>query len=124
MSTQVWTVTLERIEVRLPVGIYPHEKTPQRIWVDAHVKLPFDKEPASIEDCFNYETIHAHVTKTWPARGHTDLLETLVLDLLKHIFASDARVTHASVSLTKPDIFPEAAGSRVSLSATRQEMGG
>jgi 7,8-dihydroneopterin aldolase/epimerase/oxygenase len=118
---QRWTIHVRDLRVALPIGIYEHELVPQNIVVNAQIEGMFPVQPQTIEDCFNYEHVHTLVVKHWPTQPHTPLLETRVVQLLAHIFAADARVTRASVSIAKPDIFPEAASVGVEAEWTRTD---
>ena len=106
MNTE-WTVTLRRIEVRIPVGIDTHEKKPQRVWVDVTLKGSYAASPTDIAECIDYDFVHKYVTNQWPKRAHTPLLEQLVTDLIDAVFAHDAKVTYAKVAVMKPDIFKD-----------------
>ncbi len=109
-SDTEWRIHITDLETCIAVGIYPQEKEPQRVLVNAVIEGMYPARPQSVSECFNYELVHARVTREWLKRPHTDLLETLVTDLLEYIFRSSASVKSATVRLTKPDIFPDAKG--------------
>ncbi len=111
-----WTIHLEDVETTARVGIHPHEREPQRLLVSVSVEADGPAKPSDIAQCVNYESIYDHVTKEWPGRAHTNLLETLAADFLAWLFAQSPSVQKASVSVAKPDIFAHAV--RVAVSAT------
>lgn len=107
-TTHRCRVNIRNLSALIRIGIHPHERTPQRILVNAVVEGDYPPRPSSIDECFNYDPIHQLVTEEWTRRGHTSLLETYVVELLEFIFRLDDRVTYAKVSVCKPDIFPQA----------------
>lgn len=118
---QSWHIHVKGLEVNVPVGIYDHERTPQRIMVEALIEADYSVHPVAIEECLNYEHIYTRV-KSWEMRSHTPLLETYVTELLTYIFTMDTRVTKASVTLAKPDIFPEVQSVGVGATWTRGDF--
>lgn len=116
-----WTIRLNDIETKVRVGIHPQEREPQRVLVGVEVEAKYPLQPENIEQCLNYEMIYDRVTKLWPSRPHTDLLETLVIDLLVYLFAQSPLVQKASVGVAKPDIFVQAERVSVSLSWSRAD---
>ena len=68
----------------------------------------------------NYDTIR-DALKTWPQKPHTDLIETLIEELIALCFA-DSRVEACRVSILKPDIFNEAAGAGLEVYRLRSEQ--
>jgi dihydroneopterin aldolase len=109
-------VVLRDIETEAHVGLHPwerHPERPTRLIVNVEMFAPLDRPlsaetPASIVD---YDPIRAAL-KTWPARAHTPLLETLLHELVELCFR-DPRVSACRVSIMKPDIFNEASGAGV-----------
>lgn len=107
------------VEVRL--GLHPwerHRERPQRIVVNvelfAHQDGPFSGGAESVLD---YDPIRDAV-KAWRGRGHTDLIETLLEELVTLCFAN-RRVEACRVSIVKPDIFNETAGAGVEVYRVR-----
>lgn len=110
-------------EVRL--GLHPWERHPekmQRVVVNvelfAHLDGPFTV--GGVEGVLNYDSIR-DALRAWPQRPHTDLLETLIEDLIAVCF-HDARVEACRVSILKPDIFNEAAGAGLEVYRRRNEQ--
>lgn len=105
----IWRVNIKNLQTKIRVGICDHErKAPQNILINAIIDYESSANPQSINECFNYDSIHQLVVEKWQEKGHTDLLETLVFDLLTYIFSSDGKVKFSRVSVSKPDIYDEA----------------
>ncbi len=106
--TQNWQrVALEGIVLETRVGIAGWERHPdrrQRLLVDVEMTRPAWETARSIDDCIDYDRIFAHVTSEWPDRPHTDLLETLVDELLAFCL-EDPKVTWCCVRVRKPDVY-------------------
>lgn len=117
----LWRIFVKDLESRIRIGIHDHEREAQRVLVNAEVEGVYSMSPLSIEDCFNYDHIYQLVVKEWPCRLQVQLLETLVAEALNYIFRSDARVCRATVRISKPDIFKEAAAVGVEASWVRSD---
>ena len=94
------------------VGLHPWERHPERptrllvnVEMFAHAD---DVTPGAYID---YDPVRAAIA-AWPGRAHTDLLETLVEELIARCF-DNPRVEACRVSVVKPDVFNEAAGAGV-----------
>lgn len=120
-SKQRWKIHMKNMEVIIRIGIHAHEKEPQTVLVSALVEGDYPARPKSIKECFNYDQIHEFVAK-WPAQDHVWLLETCVSDLLTHIFEVDEAVQCATVSVCKPNIFPNAESVGVEAQWTRADF--
>ena len=105
------------LEVEVKVGIHPwerHPEHPSRLIVDVEMYCYSPKwNPQALHDVMDYDRVRTEIMK-WPGRKHTDLLETLALELVNLCF-EDARVDAARVSITKPDIFSNAKGAGIEL---------
>jgi len=121
-SNQRWRVYIKNLETHTRVGIHAHEQIPQRIIVNATIEADYALRPDSIDDCFNYDHLRHWVVTDWPKRPQTALLETLIIELLEHIFHADHRIAYARVSICKPDIFPEAMSVGVETEWTRADF--
>ena len=121
-SKQLWKIHVRNLDTRIGVGIHAHEQTPQRIRVNALIAAEYAAQPQSISECLSYEVIHDYVTREWPKRPHTDLLETLVNDLLLFIFNAHPGVQRAQVTVGKPDIFEQAQCVGVEAEWTREDF--
>jgi dihydroneopterin aldolase len=107
-SDMRWRINIKNLETHIAIGLHDHEKTPQRIIVNAAIDVLSPAKPTSIKQCFNYDHVHKLVVGQWPQRSHVQLLETCVTELLEYIFRADDRVVFAKASVCKPDIFSEA----------------
>ncbi len=110
-------------EVRL--GLHPwerHAERPTRILVNvelfAHLDRPFSG--SGVQAVLNYDPIRDEL-KAWPQKEHTDLIETLIEELVALCFR-DPRVEACRVSIVKPDIFNEAGGAGLEVYRLRSEQ--
>jgi dihydroneopterin aldolase len=115
MSQPVWDpnrshvrVLLRNVQTEARVGLHAWERHPERpsrllVNVEMFAAGTADTEAGAFID---YDRIR-NAIKEWPARPHTDLLETLAEELVALCFAV-ARVQACRVSVVKPDIFNEA----------------
>jgi 7,8-dihydroneopterin aldolase/epimerase/oxygenase len=113
-------VKLNNVVVECRCGVHPWEKHPERpnrlsISVSLFAKL----NSRRIEQFgyIDYDRIRDFL-KTFPARPHTDLLETLLDEIVEKCFA-DERVDACRVSILKLDIFNEAEAAGVEVYRTR-----
>lgn len=110
-------VMLRDVIVEARVGLHPwerHPERPTRLLVNVEMFVPYPVPGGGFVD---YDPIRAAL-KTWPGRPHTDLLETLLAELVALCFA-DARVSACRVSIAKPDIFNEAGAAGVEIFTRR-----
>jgi len=110
------------VEVRL--GLHPwerHPERPQRVVVNVELFARQDGPFAGsgVAAVLDYDRIRDAV-RAWPLRGHTDLIETLLEELVALCFA-DGRVEACRVSILKPDIFNETGGAGVEIYRVRGE---
>jgi dihydroneopterin aldolase len=116
-------VVLRDVETEAHVGLHPwerHPERPTRLIVNVEMFAPLvrplsEETPESILD---YDPIR-QALKSWPARPHTLLLETLLHELVELCFRNP-RVSACRVSIMKPDIFNEAAGAGVEVYQIRE----
>jgi FolB domain-containing protein len=102
-------VALEDLTVELQVGVNQWERTPgkaQRLLVTVEM---FRHRGAfsggSIADCIDYDRVYRHIAAGWtPARAHTDLLESLLEELVAVCFG-DERVEACRVAIRKPHVY-------------------
>lgn len=113
-------VVLRDVVTEVRLGLHPwerHKERPQRIIVNvelfAHLDGPFGGRDAIID----YDAIR-DALKSWPARDHVDLIETLLEELVALCFAN-SQVAACRVSIIKPDIFNEAGGAGVEVYRVR-----
>ena len=104
-------VSLNELVLQLHIGIRDWERAPdrrQRVQVDVECLRPLSPPPETIKDCIDYSRLYRYLTTDWPARPHTDLLETLAHDLVDFAF-EDATITNVRVRLTKLDVYLDTA---------------
>lgn len=102
-------VALEDLAVDLQVGVNAWERTPgktQRLLVAVEM---FRHRGAftgsSVADCLDYDRVYSHIAARWtPARGHIDLLEPLLEELVVLCF-EDSRVEACRVAIRKPHVY-------------------
>jgi dihydroneopterin aldolase len=116
-------VMLRDIQVEARVGLHPWEQHPERptrliINVEMFAPLLRPLSTESTDAILDYDPIR-EALKTWPARPHTPLLETLLHELVELCFLNP-RVSACRVSIMKPDIFNEAAGAGVEVYQVRE----
>jgi dihydroneopterin aldolase len=103
---------LRNVVTEARVGLHPwerHPERPSRLIVNVEMFAPLD---GSLDDSMiDYDPVR-EALKTWPARPHTPLLETMLNELVELCF-KNPRVQACRVSIVKPDIFNEAAGAGV-----------
>lgn len=106
-------------------GLHPWERHAERpnrlkITVEMFAALP----PGSMgADAFiDYDPVRDFL-KTFPSLPHTDLLETIVDEIVAKCL-ENGRVDACRVSVLKPDIFNEAAGAGIEVYRTRASWEG
>jgi len=106
-------------------GLHPWERHPERpnrlkITVEMFACLPAG--PMGESAFIDYDRVRDFL-KTFPSLAHTDLLETIVEEIVAKCFEND-RVEACRVSVLKPDIFGEAAAAGVEVFRTRASWQG
>ena len=93
-----------RLEVR--IGVYDAEKLrPQRLSVDVEMWRKDDGvPPGGLADCLDYDRIYRWLVDGWPARPHTELLETLAGELVAKVL-EDSRVEACRAVIRKLDAY-------------------
>jgi dihydroneopterin aldolase len=99
-------VALKDVAVIVRIGIADWERhKPQRLLVDVEMfRAAGAFTGKSIADCINYDEVFRFITEEWPKRPHTDLLETLVEELVAACFR-DKTVAACRVAIRKPDVY-------------------
>jgi 7,8-dihydroneopterin aldolase/epimerase/oxygenase len=108
------TAVLENIQVFVRIGMHPwerHAERPNRLLVSVrlHSRSLFDSRNCT--GFVNYDRVRERIG-SWTQRGHTDLIETLLQDLVDFAF-EDPLVEACEVRIVKPDVFGEAEGAGV-----------
>lgn len=108
MSRDYQKTSLHDIEVEVKVGIDTWERAggkKQKIIVDVDLyRYQREFKGKSIKDCLNYHVPFERVTKDWAKRPHTDLLETLVEELVTFCL-KDKTVDAVRVRVRKPHVY-------------------
>ena len=109
-------IALCDVEITMKVGLAEIERSQldgQRVIVNVEMFSHKENHTGTdISSCLNYHPIHEYITRQWPNRPHTELLETLVEELVGVCFEDD-RVEACRVSIAKPDIYPDTGASKV-----------
>lgn len=121
---QLWTanrdyvrVILKDVQTEAQLGLHAWERHPER-----PTRLVVNVEMFAHDAAFiDYDPVRSAI-RSWPARPHTDLLETLAEELATLCFA-DAHVQACRVSVMKPDIFNEVGAAGVEFYRVRNPQG-
>lgn len=116
-----WTIEINKLETRLRVGIWEHEREFQPVHIHLALRAIAAASPQSIEDCLDYQPICRWMVSDWPQQPHTPLLETKLRELMDFIFSYDARIEWADVSISKPQAIAEARGVGVRMALSRDD---
>ncbi len=98
--------SLHDVALDVRIGILDFErKKKQRIIVDLDLfRFRGAFKGKKIADCLDYDAPFQYITKEWPKRAHTDLIETLAEDLIAFCLKMKG-VEAARVAIRKPDIY-------------------
>jgi dihydroneopterin aldolase len=100
-------VSLTGLVLQLHVGIRDWERAPdrrQRVQVDVECYRSPQPRPETITECMDYSRLYRYLNTEWPARQHTDLIETLAHELADFVF-QDQQVEATRVRLSKLDVY-------------------
>lgn len=104
-------VMLCDVEERLQIGLYDHEKGEEnRQAVRIKAELFLDKADyiftVTNDTIVNYDLVTQRIA-SWRDRGHTELIETFLRELVAICFEDD-RVMACRASIMKPEIYDHA----------------
>ncbi|MBN8849702.1 MULTISPECIES: dihydroneopterin aldolase [unclassified Sphingomonas] len=104
-----YTTILEGLEVRMRLGIHPHEVEPQRVRLTVEMTVDYPAPPANdaIGEVLDYDFVREGIRALAEARGFA-LQETLV-EAVAVLCLEDARVRRVRVRSMKLDVYPDAA---------------
>jgi 7,8-dihydroneopterin aldolase/epimerase/oxygenase len=105
-------VILRDIYVEARVGLHPWERHPERP-SRLTINIELFSHGTRQSEFIDYDRIHK-AFKEWPNRPHTELLETLVEEVVELCF-SIPLVEACRVSIVKPDIFNDTAAVGIEL---------
>lgn len=114
------TVVVRNLEIRLSIGVHPHERAaPQRLVVSVEAVLAGKVEPHGdrIATTVDYDSICDFI-RGLEREPHVDLQETVAQRILDHVLSLPA-VEAATVETRKPDIFGDCDYVGVTISARR-----
>ena|ERR1700728_4732319 len=113
-------VKLNNVVVECRCGLHPweqHPERPNRLSIDITLFARLHCRRLEQFGYIDYDQIRDFL-KTFPARPHTDLLETLLDEIVEKCFV-DERVDACRVSVLKLDIFNETEAAGVEVYRTR-----
>ncbi|MDB5695256.1 MAG: dihydroneopterin aldolase [Sphingomonas bacterium] len=104
-----YTTILDAMDVRLRLGIHPHEAEPQRVRLSVRMTVAYDRAPSAdrIEEVLDYDFVREGILRMAAGEGFA-LQETLV-DAVASLCLSDLRVREVKVRSMKLDVYPDAA---------------
>jgi 7,8-dihydroneopterin aldolase/epimerase/oxygenase len=118
-------VRLRNVTVEARCGVHPWERHPERpnkLTINIDLYAPLRNGPMEPQGYIDYDHIRDFL-KSFPKRPHTELLETLVDEIVGQCFLCD-RVDSCRVSILKQDIFNEAEGAGIEAFRTREAWEG
>jgi 7,8-dihydroneopterin aldolase/epimerase/oxygenase len=104
-----YTTILDALEVRIRLGIHPHElAAPQRVILSVRMTVAYPGPVVEdrIEEVLDYDFVRAGVLRMAAERRFA-LQETLC-DAVAALCLSDERVEEVTVRSAKPDVYPDA----------------
>ena len=103
-----YTIILDALDVRMRLGIHPHEAAPQRVRLSVRLTVAYDQAPSAdrIEDVLDYDFVREGIRHLAATRRFA-LQETLC-DAIAALCLADARVEEVVVRTAKPDVYPDA----------------
>jgi len=115
--------TIQNIATEARVGLHAWERHPEKpqrlvINVDLYSDDPHPHTGTEVSSVVDYDYLR-DALRAWPARPHTELIETLVEEVIALCFR-DARVRACRVSVMKPDIYNEASAAGVEIYRVRK----
>lgn len=97
-----WEIAIEQLITDTRVGIYPHERVPQPVAIDARLRYRHIGVPHSIEGCLDYYGYCRMLCHFLEAQPHTKLVEQLLVDLMIESFSHFPMLEEATLTLAKP----------------------
>ena len=103
-----YTTILSDLDVRMRLGIHPHEATPQRVRLSVEMMVAYPRAPSAdrIEEVLDYDFVREGILAMAAGEGFA-LQETLV-DAVAALCLSDPRVRQVRVRSMKLDVYPDA----------------
>ena len=113
-------IVLKDVVVEAHIGLHPwerHPERPSRLRISVDLFAHLQDGPLAADTFIDYDGIRDFLL-TLKDRPHTDLIETLMNDIVAKCFEND-RVEACRVSILKPDIFNEADAAGIEVFRTR-----
>ncbi len=104
----LYTTILKNFDVRMRLGIHPHEAEPQRVQLSVRMTVEYSSAPSAdrIEEVLDYDFVREGVHRL-ASQGFA-LQETLV-EAVAALCLTDPRVREVVVRSIKLDVYPDAA---------------
>jgi dihydroneopterin aldolase len=109
LSPAYTKIVLQNVEVTTRIGLAAWERErPQRLLVSLELYAASGDylRDVTADSIIDYCPLYARI-QSWHARPHTDLIETLVNDLVNACF-DYPQVVACKISVTKPEVFTQA----------------
>jgi len=101
------TIRIDRLTLPMMIGILDHEReAPQTVVVSIDIAV---REGLAAGEFVSYAPVVEHLIALSASRRHIDLVEELADEIFAFLF-TDPRIASATVTVMKPDIFPQAEG--------------
>lgn len=115
-------IAIEGLVIEMPIGVADWERVPgktQRVAFDVAVyRAAFGRE-RTLADCYDYAALQSFLAG-YADRGHVDLLETVLAEVLDYCFR-DPAIGAAEAKIAKPDVFNGQGAPSLAASVTRAE---
>lgn len=100
--------SLRDISVEINIGIHDWERqenVQQKVLIDVDMfRFQGKFTGNTIRDCIDYDIVFNYITQQWPRRAQTDLLETLIEELIDFCF-QNLQIDACRISIKKPAVF-------------------
>ena len=101
------TIRIDRLTLPMMIGILDFErKAPQTVVISIDIAV---RGGLATGEFVSYAPVVEHLVALSDSGRHIDLVEELADEIFKFLF-TDARIASATVTVMKPDIFPQAEG--------------
>ncbi|MDN0083897.1 dihydroneopterin aldolase [Crenobacter sp. SG2305] len=98
-----WEIVIDQLACRTALGIYPHEREPQPVLIDAVLHYRQDGLLNDATPYLDYDRYCAVLCDYLERQPHTDLIEELLIDLLALSFRRFPQLDSAELTLFKPE---------------------
>jgi dihydroneopterin aldolase len=107
VSVAEYAIILEDLDLRMRLGIHPHEAEPQRVRLSIRMTVDYPQAPAAdrIDEVLDYDAVRDGVHRL--AESGFALQETLI-EAVAALCLADPRVRRVRVRSTKLDVYPDA----------------